>query len=56
MASLRIWTVPLSINLHENEWNLFKIRLTWQSLSSLFKEALECDIKNEYDLKIYHQA
>ncbi|HEL1268531.1 TPA: translation repressor RelB, partial [Streptococcus equi subsp. zooepidemicus] len=27
-----------------------------QSLSSLFKKALERDIEDEYDLKIYHQA
>lgn len=30
--------------------------MTGQSLSSLFKKALERDIEDEYDLSIYHQA
>ena len=48
----------VTIRLNQEEEIFFKsyAQLTGQSLSSLFKKALERDIEDEYDLKIYHQA
>lgn len=48
----------VTIRLNQEEEIFFKsyAQLTGQSLSSLFKKALERDIEDEYDLKIYHRA
>lgn len=48
----------VTIRLNQEEEIFFKsyAQLTGQSLSSLFKKALERAIEDEYDLKIYHQA
>lgn len=48
----------VTVRLNEQEETFFKsyAQLTGQSLSSLFKKALEEAIEDEYDLKIYHQA
>ncbi|MGU7972871.1 type II toxin-antitoxin system RelB family antitoxin [Streptococcus suis] len=48
----------ITIRLNKEEEVFFKsyAQLTGQSLSSLFKKALERDIEDEYDLSIYRQA
>lgn len=48
----------VTVRLNQEEETFFKgyVQLTGQSLSSLFKKALEKTIEDEYDLKLYHQA
>ncbi|MBF0818343.1 type II toxin-antitoxin system RelB family antitoxin [Streptococcus acidominimus] len=48
----------VTVRLNQEEEIFFKsyAQLTGQSLSSLFKRALETTIQDEYDLKIYQQA
>ena len=48
----------VTIRLNQEEEIFFKsyAQLTGQSLSSLFKKALERDIEDEYDLKCYKKA
>lgn len=49
-------TVTIRLNHEEETYFKSYAQLTGQSLSSLFKKALERSIEEEYDLKIYHQA
>ncbi|HFI0632447.1 TPA: type II toxin-antitoxin system RelB family antitoxin [Streptococcus suis] len=49
-------TVTIRLNHEEEVFFKSYAQLTGQSLSRLFKKALECEIEDEYDLKIYHQA
>ncbi|NQM29381.1 translation repressor RelB [Streptococcus suis] len=49
-------TVTIRLNKEEEVFFKSYAQLTGQSLSSLFKKALERDIEDEYDLSIYHQA
>ncbi|HFU4448355.1 TPA: type II toxin-antitoxin system RelB family antitoxin [Streptococcus suis] len=48
----------VTVRLNQEEETFFKsyAQLTGQSLSSLFKKALEWTIEDEFDLKIYRQA
>ncbi|HFI0064568.1 TPA: type II toxin-antitoxin system RelB family antitoxin [Streptococcus suis] len=48
----------VTVRLNQEEETFFKsyVQLTGQSLSSLFKKALERTIEDEFDLKIYHQS
>ncbi|MGQ7463020.1 type II toxin-antitoxin system RelB family antitoxin [Streptococcus suis] len=49
-------TVTIRLNKEEEVFFKSYAQLTGQSLSSLFKKALECTIEDEYDLNIYRQA
>ncbi|HEL2123089.1 TPA: translation repressor RelB [Streptococcus suis] len=49
-------TVTIRLNKEEEVFFKSYAQLTGQSLSSLFKKALERAIEDEYDLSIYHQA
>ncbi|NQO45404.1 translation repressor RelB [Streptococcus suis] len=49
-------TVTIRLNKEEEVFFKSYAQLTGQSLSSLFKKALERDIEDEYDLSIYRQA
>lgn len=49
-------TVTIRLNQEEEVFFKSYAQLTGKSLSSLFKKALERDIEDEYDLKIYQQA
>ncbi|HEM3705089.1 type II toxin-antitoxin system RelB family antitoxin [Streptococcus suis] len=49
-------TVTIRLNKEEEVFFKSYAQLTGQSLSSLFKKALERDIEDEYDLNIYHRA
>ncbi|WP_307977080.1 type II toxin-antitoxin system RelB family antitoxin [uncultured Streptococcus sp.] len=48
----------VTVRLNQEEEIFFKTyaKMTGQSLSSLFKKALEQSIEDEYGLKIYKQA
>ncbi|HFI0405129.1 TPA: type II toxin-antitoxin system RelB family antitoxin [Streptococcus suis] len=49
-------TVTIRLNKEEEVFFKSYAQLTGQSLSSLFKKALERNIEDEYDLTIYRQA
>lgn len=49
-------TVTVRLNQEEEAFFKSYAQFTGQSLSSLFKKALEQAIEDEYDLKLYHQA
>ncbi|WP_159584204.1 type II toxin-antitoxin system RelB family antitoxin [Streptococcus halichoeri] len=49
-------TVTIRLNQEEEVFFKSYAQLTGQSLSSLFKKALERDIEDKYDLKVYNQA
>ncbi|NQJ69572.1 translation repressor RelB [Streptococcus suis] len=49
-------TVTIRLNKEEEVFFKSYAQLTGQSLSSLFKKALERTIEDEYDLSIYRQA
>ena len=48
-------TVTIRLNQEEEVFFKSYAQLTGKSLSSLFKKALERDIEDEYDLKIYKE-
>lgn len=49
-------TVTIRLNKEEEEFFKSYADLTGQSLSTLFKKALEQDIEEKYDLKIYEKS